>query len=313
MKRLLFVLQAGLFIAFNFSLLLTGYQLATGSQSFTQNQVYNTKPVYNFKEEFDPSLHTLNTVDKLVAFCDGLYTEKASTNSSIALNEVYPDIVSSVIRKRFYHGYSEYGFSNNYMAMMLSGVTMEGLSAIVVPNDILKYPYAACSQQSIIFMEILRKKGFPTRKVGFKGKENGHFCFEVYYNKGWHFYDPDMEPSVAVLNAYNHPSIAFLAQHPEILVKAYHQYPREKTLDIFMNYTYGPVNTFAAPKAMIFQKATKIFSYTIWLFFLLAFILVRRKYLRLSRQYVRNNRIHLSRIQPETPPVFYPNYSAQGA
>ena len=76
-----------------------------------------------------------------------------------------------------------------------------------------------------------------------------------------------MEPSVAVLNAYNHPSIAFLAQNPEILLKAYHQYPREKTLDIFMNYSYGAVNTFSAPKAMVFQKATKIFSYTIWLVF----------------------------------------------
>ncbi len=312
MKRLFFVLQLFLFIVFNFSLLLTGYQLAGSSESTLKRAAYD-KPQYDLKEEFDPSLQTLNTVGKLVAFCDGLYTEKASTNSSIQMDEIYPDIVSSVIRKRFYHGYSMYGLSNNYMATMVSGVTMEGLNAIVVPNDILKYPYAACSQQSIIFMEILKQKGFPTRKVGFQGKTYGHFCFEVYYNGGWHFYDPDMEPSVAVLNAYNHPSIAFLAQNPEILLKAYHQYPREKTLDIFMNYSYGAVNTFAAPKAMIFQKATKIFSYTIWLFFLLAFILVRRKYLRLSRQYVLNKRIHIPRIEPGTSPIYYPNYSAQGA
>ena len=312
MKRLFFILQIFLFIAFNFFLLLTGYQLAGGSNSIVQKSL-TENPQYDLKEEFDPTLQSLNTVSKLVAFCDGLYTEKASTNSSIKIDEIYPDIVSSVIRKRFYHGYSSYGLSNNYMAMMLSGVTMEGLSAIVVPDDILKYPYAACSQQSIVFMEILQKKGFPTRKVGFKGKENGHFCFEVYYNGGWHFYDPDMEPSVAVLNAYNHPSIAFLAKNPEVLLKAYHQYPREKTLDIFMNYSYGTVNTFSAPKAMIFQKATKIFSYTSWLFFLLAFILVRRKYLRLSRQYVLNKRIHIPRIETGTSPIYYPNYSAQGA
>jgi hypothetical protein len=312
MKRLFFVLQIFLFIAFNFSLLLAGYQLASSSQSFVQT-LGQDKPQYDLKEEFDPSLQTINNLDKLVAFCDGLYTEKASTNSSIHIDEIYPDIVSSVIRKRFYHGYSMYGLSNNYMATMVSDVTVEGLNAIVVPDDILKYPYAACSQQSIVFMEILRKKGFPTRKVGFKGKDNGHFCFEVYYNSGWHFYDPDMEPNVAVLNAYNRPSIAFLTENPEILLKAYHQYPREKTLDIFMNYSYGAVNTFAAPKAMIFQKATKIFSYIIWLFFLIAFIIVRKKYLRLSRQHVRNNGVHLPRIQQGTPQVYYPNYSAQGA
>ena len=308
MKKLFFVLQLMLFIAFNFSLLLTGYQLASSPVSM-QGLDYN-KPAYNFKEEFDPSLQTLNTVDKLVAFCDGLYMEKANNNASIKIDEIYPDIVSSVIRKRFYHGYSLYGFSNNYMAMMLAGVTEKGLSAIVVPNDILKFPYAACSQQSIVFMGILQKKGFTIRKVGFTGKKNGHFCFEVYYNRGWHFYDPDMEPSVAVLTAYNHPSINFLVQHPEVLFKAYHQYPKEKVFDIFMNYSYGSVNTFAAPKAMIFQKITKFFSYTLWLFFLAAFIVVRRKYLRINRYGVKYKKIHLPRVQEELSVAYYPKYSA---
>src|SRR5206468_12316967 len=114
--------------------------------------------------------------------------------------------------------------------------------------DILKYPYAACSQQSIVFMEILKRKGFNTREVGFQGKTSGHFCFEVDYNGGWHFYDPDMEPDTIILNAYNRPGIAFLARHKDILLKAYHQYPPELIMDIFPNYFYGSVNTFAAPK-----------------------------------------------------------------
>ena len=311
MKRLFFVLQICLFIAFNFFLLLTGYQLA-GSPSTMQRVGYG-KPVYDLKEEFDPSLQSLTSVDKLMAFCDGLYMGKANNNGTVTVDETYPNIVSSVIRKRFYHGYSLYGFSNNYMAMMLSGFTMEGLSAIVVPDDILKYPYAACSQQSIVFMEILQQKGFPTRKVGFKGKNNGHFCFEVYYNRGWHFYDPDMEPSNAVLTAYKRPPISFLAKNPEVLLQAYHQYPKEKVMDIFMNYSYGTINTFAAPKAIIFQKLTKFLSYTLWLFCLAGFILVRKKYKKLQLKYVRNNRIHIPRIQPGTSPIYYPNYSAQGA
>ena len=282
MKKLFFVLQLFLFIAFNFFLLLTGYQLA-GSPATMQRMSYG-KPAYDNKEEFDPSLQTLTTVDKAVAFCDGLYMEKANNNATIKIDETYPDIVSSVIRKRFYHGYSMYGFSNNYMAMMVSGVTQEGLGAIVVPDDILKYPYAACSQQSIVFMEILNRKGFPTRKVGFSGKKNGHFCFEVYYNNDWHFYDPDMEPNVAVLTAYHRPGISFLTKNPDILYKAYQQYPKEKVADIFMNYSYGVVNTFAAPKAIIFQKVSKFLSYSLWSFFLLAFLWARKKYKRLSRK-----------------------------
>jgi hypothetical protein len=307
-KKLFFLLQLGLFIAFNFFLLMTIYQLA-GSASSMERVSYN-KPAYNHVEEFDPSLQRLNTVDKLTAFCDSLYEERTYANSKNNFAETYSDITSSVVRKRFYHGYSLYGFSNNFMAMLLSEVSMEGLSAIVIPNDILKYPYAACSQQSIVFMEILKQKGFLTRKVGFSGKNNGHFCFEVHYNYAWHFYDPDMEPDMAVLNAYNRPSIEFLARHPDILRKAYHQYPSEKVLDIFPNYSYGRVNTFSAPRAIIFQQLTKFFSYTIWLFFLIAFILVRKKYLHLSRNYVRNNRIHISRLQPGTSSIYYPNYSA---
>ena len=268
------------------------------------------EPRYNRLEEFDPELARLNNMTKLVAYCDSSYSEQSFTEDAQSFEKSYPDVVSSIVRKRFYHGYSYYNFKDNFVGMVASRVSSKGFSAIVIPDDILKYSYAACSQQSIVFMEILKQKGFVTRKVGFKGKANGHFCFEVYYNGNWHFIDPDMEPDVNVLNSYNRPDIAFLAHHKDVLLKAYPQYPKEKVLDIFPNYYYGEANTFAAPKAIIFQYVTKFFSYTIWLFFLLAFILSRRKYLRLSSQHVRNNGIHSLLIQPGKSSVFYPNYSA---
>jgi hypothetical protein len=308
MKKLFFLLQLFLFLAFNFSLLMAVYQLTESSSSlYLDNR--NT-PHFTFKENFDPSLLRLNTVDKLADYCDSLYAEKTFKDGNIKFEEQFPEIVSAVIRDRFYHGYSLYGFSNNFMGVLLSKVSLVGLRAVVIPEDILKYPYAACSQQSIVMMEILKRKGFTTREVGFQGKTYGHFCFETYYEGGWHFYDPDMEPDVAVLNAYHRPSIALLAHHPNILLKAYHQYQTELVMDIFPNYFYGPVNTFAAPRAIIFQKLTKFFSYIIWLFFLIAFILTRRKYLRLSQQYVRNSRIHIPHLRSGTSSVYYPNYSA---
>lgn len=272
---------------------------------------YN-EPVYNFQEEFDPGFQRFNSMDKLVAYCDSLYMEKAYSGANTHYESEYPELVSSVIKKRFYHGYSVYGFNDNYVAMMLEQVSITGLSAIVIPDDILNYPYAACSQQSIVMMEILKRKGFTTRKVGFKGKKYGHFSFEAYYNGAWHYYDPNMEPDNTVLAAYNKPGIAFLASHPDLLLKAYKQFPKEKVMDLFPNYSYGVPNTFAAPQAIIFHKVTKFLSYTIWSFFLFAFIWARRKYKKLGRQQV-GSRIRLSHIQPGTSPVYYPNYSAQGA
>lgn len=270
-------------------------------------------PEYNFKEEFNPEFQRFNTMKKLVSYCDSLYMEKSSADANINYASAYPDLVSSVIKERFYHGYSVYGFNDNFIAMLIEKLSIHGLSAIVIPDDILKYPYAACSQQSIVMMELLKEKGFNTRKVGFQGKKYGHFGFEVYYNGTWHFYDPNMEPDNAVLNAYNKPGIAFLAAHPAILLQAYKQFPKEKVLDLFPNYFYGQANSFAAPRAIVFHKVTKFLSYTLWSFFLLAFIWARRKYKKLSRELVGAKRIYLPRIQPGISPLQYPSYSSHGA
>jgi hypothetical protein len=310
-KRLFFFLQLGFFIVFNFFLLLTVYQLAGPGVSI--QGLVRREPHYNHIEEFDSSLTRLNSLNKMATYCDSLYSENTYTKGPTQFEESYPDVVSSIVRKRFYHGYSYYGYKNNFLAQLVAKFSLTGLNAIVIPDDILQYSYAACSQQSIVFMEILKRKGFITRKVGFNGKASGHFCFEVYYDGAWHFCDPDMEPDTTVLNAYNRPGIAFLVHHPGVLLKAYHQYPAEKVLNIFPNYTYGAVNAFAAPKAIIFQQVTKFFSYSIWLFFLIAFIWTRRKYKQLSRAYVRNNRIYISPAPPRTSPGYYPNYSASGA
>lgn len=271
MKKLFFILQVSLFVAFNFFLLLTFYQAVT-ERAVTPGVGYNI-PVYNSIEEFDPSLSRLNSIEKL-----GNYADSIAAKSTKA----YPEIAAAIIRKRFYHGYSLYGFNENYMAMVLSKVTVQGLNAIVIPDDILKYPFAACSQQSIVLMDLLQSRGYVTRSVGFSGKETGHFCFEAYYNHSWHYFDTDKEPDEKVLAAYNRPSIAFLNQNPDVLLKAYSRYSEDYVFDVFTTYKYGTVNAFPAPKAIIFQKISKFLSYTMWFYFLLAFIVVRRKYKRLG-------------------------------
>ncbi|MES1198083.1 MAG: hypothetical protein ABUL41_02290, partial [Chitinophagaceae bacterium] len=136
---------------------MAGYQLAESSSTINYPDK-SSDPLFFFKEDFDPSLVRLNSLDKIAAYCDSLYTEK-SYIQNVKFEETYPEIVSGVIRNRFYHGYSLYGSYNNFLGALLSKVSMSGLKAIVIPNDILKYPYAACSQQSIVFMELLRRKG----------------------------------------------------------------------------------------------------------------------------------------------------------
>lgn len=312
MKKLLFGCQLLLFGLFNLSLLTAIIQI-TGSESPLSTLDFQ-QPHYNRKEEYDPSLQRLNSVKRMVEYCDSLYSAKYGNNPENDYGKLYATIVAQVIRSRFFHGYSHYSSSDNYLSVLFSRVTLDGYSAIVVPDDILKHPNAACSQQSIIMMEIMREKNFQTRKIGFKGKTSGHFCLEVFYDGGWHFFDTNMEPDTELLNANNRPDIATLVKNKQMLLQAYARYPQEEILDIFPTYTYGEVNAFAAPRGIIFQQATKILSYTIWIFFLLGFILVRRKYLKLSaKQYVRNSRIYFPEPQQGTSSAYHPGIATQGS
>ncbi len=312
MKRLLYTAQVILCGLFIFSLLATGLQVLGDSNPLTK--LNNKIPVYNNIEDYDPSLSRLNSIDKLVTYCDSLYLVKDFASNQEEVKRDYTDIVSSVVRKRFFHGYSYYGFSQNYIALLLSKATIPGLGAVVVPNDILKYPFAACSQQSIVMMEVLRLKGFDTRKVSFLGKTSGHFSFEVYFEGGWHFYDTNMEPDAKLLNSYGRPGIEFLVNNPKILVKAYNRYPESEILDIFPTFQCGAINQFPAPRALIFQKLSRILSYLIWFFFLFLFLIVRLRYLRLrTNTNVRNSRIYFPQSQTGTSPSYYPGLTAPGA
>jgi hypothetical protein len=258
---------------------MVGYQYISSSD--TTQRPGHGDPVHDTIEEFDPSLARLNTINKLASYCDSLYSAQVKKSGVVSFS-TFAEIANHVIRKRFYHGYSYYGADKNFMASVISKVSEPGLRAIVIPNDILAYQYAACSQQSIILMELLKEKGIATRKVGFTGNITGHFTIEAYYDHDWHYFDPDKEPDEKVLAAYNYPSIAYLNSNPEILLKAYPNYTKDYVMDVFTKYSYGSVNTFPAPRAIIFQKISKFLSYTLWSFFLLAFIWVRRKYKALN-------------------------------
>jgi hypothetical protein len=307
MKKLFFFLQGSAFIATNFFLLFAVMEFVYEPD---HNIIGLDTPVYDQKEEFDPSLLRLNNVTTLMMYCDSLYDESvASDKNSWRFEEEFPSMASTVVRKRFYHGYSYYGWRNNYMAGFFSKVMPEGLNAIVIPDDILKYPYAACSQQSIVLMQLLKRKGFNVRKVTFQGKMGGHFCFEAFYNGSWHFFDPDMEPDNELLAKYNRPSVTFLSNHKDIMLHAYRQYPEDKMMDLFSSFSLGNVNSPAAPKAFLFQKISKFLSYTLWTFFLVLFILARKKYLRLRKQgNVRNHRIYFPKLQPGTPGMYNLDY-----
>ena len=234
---------------------------------------FNEQPPSIVSEEnFDPGLARLNSVSTFIDFCDSLYgSEKIASADS----GVYANIVSYVLRYRFFHGYTWYHLGHNYVAKILAPVVHRNLSAIVIPDDILKYPKAACSQQSIIGMKILMEKGYLVRPIGFNDPViGGHFCYEVKYENTWHFYDPNREPDEQYLNSLNRPGIADLNKNPHFLIKAYPKDNPKYVTDLYTHYKIGKEGKLPGGNARLFQQATQILSYTLWIFIALVYFYI---------------------------------------
>jgi hypothetical protein len=169
------------------------------------------------------------------------------------------------------HGWSEYTWKNNWSLAILQSLHPH-IMGIVKPNDILNYPDALCSQQSIIGMEALKQKGFRYRKVGFFKDKRGHFTYEILLKDGWHYYDLDKEPSINVMEKNHRPSIERLANDSIMRTKAYaDQDPwiANQLLSSFDNN--NPINVFPAQKMLLLHRLSLFVSYWSWLFFGISF------------------------------------------
>lgn len=227
-------------------------------------------------DKFDQSLSRINSVKSFTNFCDSIYGAK-----QIAVKDsgVYANLVNRVILYRFQHGYTWYHFGHNYLAKLIAPMLNKNLSSIVVPDDILKYPLAACSQQSIVGMKVLMDKGFDVRRVGFYDpKFGGHFCYEVNYANSWHFYDPNREPDEEVLDKYNRPGIQYLSEHPDVLVAAYPRDDSSFVVSLYQTYKTGGEGTLPGRNARLFQQLTKFLSYTVWIFLGLLYFYIDKRF-----------------------------------
>jgi hypothetical protein len=272
-------------------------------------------PEFQHDEQYDPSLIRLNNLATFTAYCDSIYSEKKKTDPNFDFETKYPLVVADVVRSRFYHGMSSYGFGDNYVCYAINAV-LPGmlLNAPVMPDDILKYPAGICSQQATVAMKVLETKKIQTRKVGFHSKIKSHFCFEALYGGGWHFFDTDMEPDPNVLVAYNRPDIEYLVDNPAIIQKAYNKVEPQQVMTVFSTYFYGQPNEKLATNASLFQKITQTLSYTLWIFFLLAYMFARRKYLNVTtKQYVRNRWFSFPNLRPGRPAKDYDVHGSPGA
>jgi hypothetical protein len=164
------------------------------------------------------------------------------TRNSLAYLEVANDLVES----RFCFAYSHYSYCNNPYMKILGDLIWDDLSAIVIPDDLMKYNHAACSQQSIVLMDLLMKNGFEVRKVGL----SGHFCMEAKVGNQWYFFDPTKEP----LMRNDTSARQFEGVKRSYMVSKYRNSEQKTVSKMFSTYTIGETNAFPAPKVVLLHR-----------------------------------------------------------
>ena len=235
--------------------------------NFIDKDINKIEP-YDQKEEFDPGLNYLNSIDKLEHHID----------SSILGGKIQPQTVeyvvaiTQVIRYRFYHGFSHFTLKENWIAALGERVIGYGLASKVIPEDIMHHPYAACSQQAMVMMEILRRKNISYRSVGFPH----HFALEAQICGQWYYFDPNMEPRI---NNDERKETYWGSKADNL--KQFYDTSRFKDLDWEFGknllVTHDSVNHKYAGNIKMFQAFTGILSKILWVFPLLLLFYKRKK------------------------------------
>jgi hypothetical protein len=136
-------------------------------------------------DPFDPrwsSIKTLEDADRVILQrLDG----KGSRERQIA------HAIDEFLRVRFYHGYARYTPCDNWVSYA-AGFVFSDFFHPVDAADLIKNPWAGCSQQSIVFQALLARHAIPYASVRIpKVHPEGpvHFAVGAYIDGRWTYYD----------------------------------------------------------------------------------------------------------------------------
>lgn len=226
----------------------------------------NERPVYNKVERYDPRLSCINSIDKLDKYVEA----EAGLKQIPIYSEKYTALLAYIISSRFYHGFSHYTLSENWIAAVGEKVFGNGLASKVDPERIMENSYAACSQQAIVMMEILRRKNITYRKVGFPH----HYALEVKISDKWYYFDPNMEPAISLeerlhesWNGSNDKLKKYYTKHGNVTWE----------FGSHEEAQFGVTNEIPGGKAKIFQSTTGILSKIVWCIPMIVFFAKRRR------------------------------------
>lgn len=146
--------------------------------------------VPNSHELYDPSLAHISDLKTAESYIDSVYASQHSGFDSF----LYLQVTKEFVKNKFYHGNAEYSWRENWICWILGKTIWSHFNSKVAPRDVIKHSQAMCSQQTMVFTQLMKRKGFNYRYAYLFSKNRGHFCCEIWQGGEWHFVDVDMEP-----------------------------------------------------------------------------------------------------------------------
>lgn len=203
-------------------------------------------PLPQRHELFDSHLAGIDTIDEAIA-----RIERTRPSNPAA----FADATDAFLRERFIHGYSTFRPCQDWVAWVAGAVWFD-LKSPVNPEQIMAHRRAACSQQSIVFQEIMRRNGLDVRSIGLPG----HFVSAVDLGGRWYVYDANKEIPVR-----RYP-ISWLQQNDPRLAAIYpNDYKSFRASIAAGRLQLGGINANPAPQALLFHAFTRFLSEWGWL------------------------------------------------
>jgi hypothetical protein len=233
--------------------------------TFYSGKVHKSNPIdtvnFKIKEDFDSTLiriQSLGDLEKEIA--------KRLNNNFKDTGKIL-DTLDFILRKRFYHSFSEFTLNENWIAKFVGKTIWSDLGFKVNPEDILKGAKAACSQQSLIFQAMCQRYGINYGVTSFGHTPNynvGHFAVNAFYGNEWHYFDTNLEP----LKVKGNPSVDKLLKD-SILSEMYkntdyYEFMKEKIAFNAINKLHN-INKYSARNALLFHRITDFLSDWLWL------------------------------------------------
>lgn len=221
-------------------------------------------------ERWLPDLIVVDSLDKATIVARQYISRERGTEDERVVRGV-----DHFVRDRFKHGFSYTPYHENWILASLGSAPPYEFSVPVNANSILRHRRAMCSQQSIVFMELLKHFGVEYAAVRMDWPasniyDQGHFAVAAKIDGRWRYYDADLESKTA-------PPISDVLTGSAVP----DMYPNKPKLVQDIRYAAAnngiqvtDLNQHPGPRGLLFQRVTKVASDATPLFMLIVALLI---------------------------------------